>query len=284
MYVHDLMHTAVTTVPPDARVRTAYQMMTMRNARIRHLPVVTDNGTLMGILTDRDVRRAGASDAPPMATHELHYLLDKLSVRDIMTPNVVTVRGDTPIEEAGQLFLQRKFGCLPVVRDGHCLEGILTVVDLLQAYIAHADTEHPLGVTSMMQTQLLTATPSMALAEVERLMHANNIRHVPVISGTHLVGIVTDRDIRDALPSPATTLSRGEIAYQMATTPVKACMTTAVVSISAEAAMVYAARLLVQHTIGCLPVMANHALVGIVTDMDCVRAFLAMLSGDVKEH
>ena len=45
----------------------------------------------VGILTDRDLRRAAASDAPPMAEHELLYLLDKLYVRDIMTPEVVTV-------------------------------------------------------------------------------------------------------------------------------------------------------------------------------------------------
>jgi len=113
MYVKDVMHTAVTTVTPDTRVSTAYQVMTMRGTRIRHLPVVTDEGTLVGILTDRDVRRAAASDAPPMAEHELLYLLDKLCVRDIMTTEVVTVYGTTPVAEAGQIFLQKKFGCLP---------------------------------------------------------------------------------------------------------------------------------------------------------------------------
>jgi acetoin utilization protein AcuB len=88
MDVKDIMQTAVTAVPSDARVSTAYQMMTMRSARIRHLPVVTDQGLLVGIITDRDVRRAAASDAPPMAEHELLYLLEKLRVQDIMTPEV----------------------------------------------------------------------------------------------------------------------------------------------------------------------------------------------------
>src|SRR5688572_23034294 len=85
MYVKDIMHTAVATVTPETRVSTAYQRMTTREARIRHLPVVTDGQTLVGILTDRDVRRAAASDARPLAEHELLYLLDKLCVRDIMT-------------------------------------------------------------------------------------------------------------------------------------------------------------------------------------------------------
>ena len=127
MQVKDSMRTQVTTVPPDALVSTAYQIMTMRGSRIRHLPVVTRQNILVGMLTDRDVRRAGASDAPSMAEHELLYLLKKLRVRDIMTRDVVTVRGTTSLVEAGQLFLQRKFGCLPVVGDDNRLEGILTV-------------------------------------------------------------------------------------------------------------------------------------------------------------
>jgi acetoin utilization protein AcuB len=139
MYVKDFMHTAVTTVTPDTLVSTAYQMMTMRGERIRHLPVVTDERTLVGVITDRDVRRAAASDAPHMAEHELTYLLEKLHVRDIMTQEVVTVRGTTPLIEAGQIFLQQKFGCLPVVRDNHTLAGIITVVDLLRAYIEQHD-------------------------------------------------------------------------------------------------------------------------------------------------
>lgn len=274
MDVKDIMHTTVTTVNPEARVSTAYQMMTMHGARIRHLPVVTDGGTLVGILTDRDIRRAAASDAPHMAEHELLYLLDKLVVRDIMTPEVVTVHGTTPVAEAGQIFLQKKFGCLPVVRDNHRLEGIITVTDLLRAYIGQADAARPIGVGSMMQTQVITATPTMSLAEVQRMMRNNTIRHVPVISGKHLVGMITDRDIREALPSPATTLTRGEIAYQMETTPIKTCMTTDVVWTSPDVTMIDAARVLLQRKIGCLPVVAHDTLVGIVTDIDCLRAFL----------
>ena len=140
MQVKDSMRTQVTTVPPDALVSTAYQLMTLRGSRIRHLPVVTRQNILVGMLTDRDVRRAGASDAPSMAEHELLYLLKKLRVRDIITQDVVTVRGTTSLAEAGQLFLQRKFGCLPVVGDDNRLEGILTVSDLLRAYVEQHDT------------------------------------------------------------------------------------------------------------------------------------------------
>ena len=306
MYVKDFMHTAVTTVSPDTLVSTAYQMM--RSGRIRHLPVVTNEGTLVGVITDRDVRQAAASDAPHMAEHELTYLLEKLHVRDIMTPEVVTVRGTTPLVEAGQIFLQKKFGCLPVVHDNNALASIITVTDLLWAYIAQheagegrplswapsahavageevlrpAPTQSRQGlmhVRSMMQTQIITATPEISLSEVQRLMRDHNIRHIPVVSGKRLGGIITDRDIRAAAPSPATTLTRGEIAYQMSTTAVKTCMTRDVVCIGPEAEMVQAARRLVQRRIGCLPVVDHDTLVGVVTEMDCLRAFLETARG-----
>jgi acetoin utilization protein AcuB len=109
--------------------------MTLRESSIRHLPVVTRQNILVGMLTDRDVRRAGAPDAPSMAEHELQYLLKKLRVQDIMTRKVVTVRGTTPLAEAGQIFLQKKFGCLPVIGNDNRLEGIITVTDLLHAYV-----------------------------------------------------------------------------------------------------------------------------------------------------
>ncbi len=140
MQVKDYMHTQVTTVTPETLVSTANQLMTERGSKIRHLPVVTGPNTLVGVLTDRDIRRAEASDTPPMAEHELTYLLDKLCVHDIMTRDVVTVRGTTPLVEAGQIFLQKKFGCLPVVRDDNTLEGIITVTDLLHAYVEQYDT------------------------------------------------------------------------------------------------------------------------------------------------
>jgi acetoin utilization protein AcuB len=129
-------------------------------------------------------------------------------------------------------------------------------------------------VGARMQRQIVTATPDMSLADVQRLMQEHHIRHVPVVSGKRLVGIITDRDVREASPSPATTLTRGEIAYQMATTPIKQCMTKDVVWIGPDIDMVQATRLLLQRQCGCLPVVDNGALVGIITELDCLRAFL----------
>jgi acetoin utilization protein AcuB len=130
-------------------------------------------------------------------------------------------------------------------------------------------------VGDVMQKTVVTVTPAMSLGEVQRLMRAQRIRHVPVISGKKVVGMVTDRDIREAVPSPATTLSRGEIAYQMDTASVETCMTREVVTVSPDMELTKAARLLLDHRFGCLPVVAQGALVGVVTEIDFLRAFLA---------
>jgi acetoin utilization protein AcuB len=134
MQVKDYMQTTPITVTPEDLVSTAHQRM--RGSKIRHLPVVEGNHTLVGVITDRDIRQAAASDEPHMAEHELIYLLNKMTVRDIMTRRVVTVQAETAVAEAGRLFLEHKFSCLPVVGADNTLAGIITVTDLLQAYVA----------------------------------------------------------------------------------------------------------------------------------------------------
>jgi acetoin utilization protein AcuB len=296
MHVANYMHTRPITITAEDLASTASQRL--RESRIRHLPVVTEQGRLIGVITDRDLRQAGASDESHMAEYDLTYLLEKMTVQEIMTRQVITVRRQTSVAEAAQIFIEKKFGCLPVVRDDNTLEGMLTVTDLLRAYVeqhaaTHTISEHPtesvkeerpLHVRDMTQQEVVTASPEMSLAQVQRCMRDKGIRHVPVVSGTRLVGIVTDRDLRAAMPSPATTLSRGEIAYQMDTTPINTCMTREVVTIGSHMDMVHAARLLLAYTFGCLPVVDAGTLVGVVTEIDCLRAFLTLEKGSRTDH
>ena len=133
MLVKHYMRTAPYTMMPNDLVSSAYERM--HEMHIRHLPVIAGGPKLVGILTDRDIRQAGASTAPHLATHEVVHLLEKMTVNAIMTTQVHTVRGDMAVVDAGQLFLNHKFGCLPVVHDDNILEGIITVTDLLRAYV-----------------------------------------------------------------------------------------------------------------------------------------------------
>jgi acetoin utilization protein AcuB len=108
----------------------------MQSADVRHLPIVAADGKLLGLLSDRDLRQAGASTLPPLSRYEAPLLLMTMLVKDIMRTDVTTVGGETTLADAGQLLLEHKIGCLPVLHHDRTLVGIVTVTDLLRAYVA----------------------------------------------------------------------------------------------------------------------------------------------------
>ena len=131
MQVEQWMNREVVTIAPGDSFRAAMRLI--RQQGIRHLPVV-EGKRVVGILTDRDIRQVAPSEAASLSIHEVHYLLEKLTVRDIMTTPVVTVRPQQTVEEATLLLLGHRIGGLPVVRDGE-LCGIITETDILQAFL-----------------------------------------------------------------------------------------------------------------------------------------------------
>jgi len=118
------------TIGPDASFFEARALIHEKG--VRHLPVVDKNNQLVGIVTDRDIREAGPSDATLLSIQELNYLLGKLKVASFMTPKekLITITPDTLIEEAVQLMHDNKIGCLPVI-EGKKLYGIFTETDAL---------------------------------------------------------------------------------------------------------------------------------------------------------
>ena len=118
------------TITPEASFYEARNLIHEKG--IRHLPVVDKSNSLVGIVTDRDIREAAPSDATLLSVQELNYLLGKLKVSSFMTPKakLITITPDTLIEEAVQLMHDNKIGCLPVVEGGK-LYGIFTETDAL---------------------------------------------------------------------------------------------------------------------------------------------------------
>jgi len=131
MLVDKRMKRDPVTVSPEDSFRQA--MTLIRQKGIRHLPVV-EGAQLVGIVTDRDIRQTSPSPATSLEIHELHYLLEKVKIREIMTKKVYTVTPETPIEEAARLMLQHKIGGLPVVEAGRVV-GIITETDILSAFV-----------------------------------------------------------------------------------------------------------------------------------------------------
>lgn len=132
----------------------------------------------------------------------------------------------------------------------------------------------------MRVNELMTANPitvplDMPVVEAKQLMGHKRFRHLLVVDGTRLAGIVTDRDIKLNMPSPATSLSVWEVNYLLARLTVGAVMTTGVITVEPTRDAGDAARLMLDHKIGALPVMDGGVIAGIVTESDFVRAFAA---------
>ncbi len=134
--VTQVMTREPTSLQPDDPVRLAVERM--RERKCRRLPVV-EGDRVVGIITDRDLRRATNS---PLVLRERWYdefMLDHIPVRACMTPDPVTVTPSTPMVEAAKLMRDRKFGGLPVVDNGR-LVGIVTETDLLNYLIKLLDS------------------------------------------------------------------------------------------------------------------------------------------------
>lgn len=129
-------------------------------------------------------------------------------------------------------------------------------------------------VRDLMTISCVTAPPTMGVLEARQLMLEKRIRHLLVTDEPKLVGIVTDRDIRLNLPSPATSLSVWEINYLLARMTVGSVMSKNVVTIGSGAEAREAAQMLLDHRIGALPVVDQGRLVGIITETDLLRAFV----------
>ena len=128
-------------------------------------------------------------------------------------------------------------------------------------------------VRDLMSVDPIAVSPDTAVFDARQTMVKERIRHLLVTEGQRLLGIVTDRDIRLNLPSQATSLSVWEVNYLLARLTVEEVMTTGVIIIGPDQNARNAARLILEHKIGALPVLDAGRLIGIITETDVLRAF-----------
>lgn len=129
--------------------------------------------------------------------------------------------------------------------------------------------------SDLMSRTLVTVPSTTAVVEARALMTRARIRHLLVVDNQRLVGIITDRDIRLNLPSPATSLSVWELNYLLARVTVAELMTRSVIVVEPNRPARDVARIMLEHKIGAVPVLDGEQPVGIVTETDLVRAFAA---------
>ncbi|MDR2633463.1 MAG: CBS and ACT domain-containing protein [Treponema sp.] len=127
-------------VHPDISVHDAWSLMDKE--KIGRLPVLDKQHRLTGIVTRKDLLKAGPSPATSLDIYEISYLLSKLKVEKIMVRQVITVEENEVVEEAARIMGDKDISCLPVMR-GPLLVGIITGTDLLQVFIHAFGARHP---------------------------------------------------------------------------------------------------------------------------------------------
>ena len=128
MRIRDIMSTNVVAVDETTSIHDARKIMEAH--KIRRLPVIRKN-KLVGLVTKHMLLEAAPSPATSLSVHELHYLLAKLTVKDIMVKNPYTISPDMPPEDAMQLGQEMGYGAFPVVENGR-LVGMVTESDIVR--------------------------------------------------------------------------------------------------------------------------------------------------------
>lgn len=132
MYVVDIMTENPITIQAEKSLRTALQLMDENH--VKHLPVISRQGHLVGILSDRDCRHALNSPFIMRERWQDENLAVRVKIRNVMTPAPIAVEPDTSAEEVARLMLNHRIGCLPVMRV-ETLVGIVTRSDVLVAFM-----------------------------------------------------------------------------------------------------------------------------------------------------
>ena len=130
--VGDVMTRELVTLGRNERLLVADDVMKL--GRIRHLPILDDDGKLAGIVSQRDLFHGGLLRALGYGSHARQQALELLVVKEAMKTDVVTTTPETSLQDAAKLMLTQKIGCLPVL-EGERLVGILTESDFVRLAI-----------------------------------------------------------------------------------------------------------------------------------------------------
>ncbi|MFH0945898.1 MAG: CBS domain-containing protein [Planctomycetota bacterium] len=254
MEISDIMTADPCTVSRDAGLNEAMLLMDERSCR--HLPVV-EQGMLAGILSDRDILEATGWLYDPNRPGGAR------KVADVMTTSPVTVTAETGIAAASIEIISRGIGCLPVTNQDGKLVGILTEMDLLEAYgNAQLDgfprsADPPAG--DHMTPDAVTISPRATLRQAIEIRHDNYFRHLPVVERGRLRGMLSDRDLRRALGQ-----GKGMNAL------VADVMSSQSVTLGPDEPLTQAARLMARFRISSLPIVEDRDLLGILTSTDVI--------------
>ena len=137
-------------------------------------------------------------------------------------------------------------------------------------------------VKSRMSKYPLTIGPEESLSDTHRYMDEQKVRHLPVVADDKMLGLIAEDDLLKAEPSSATSLSVWEIHNLLMDVKVKSVMVKKVISTTEDTPIEEAAHLMLDNKIGCLPVLRDDKLVGIITESDIFRTFMELFAAREK--
>jgi CBS domain-containing protein len=188
------------------------------------------------------------------------------SIRLIMTKNVVSVKVSAKISEAIDLMTEKNLGGLPVVDEGNHVRAIITERDIAGIF---ADRISGINVSQVMSEKVVTALSKTTIFEAERTMTTQGFRRLPIISDGKVIGIITTMDIIRFFGSGSVFkyLQSGTI-IQVLNTPALEIATKNVSTITPDADVGQAAKIMQDKNIGAIPVVEREKLVGMITERD----------------
>lgn len=196
--VRDLMSSSVVTLTRGQSVTFARELMQLK--RLRHLPVVDEQGLLIGLVTHRDLLAAAISSLAPLTASEREELQFKVPVARAMREQVWTIEPDAAADAAARLMLDHRVGCLPVT-EGRRLVGILTEADLVEAaaillpLLNRPDPKPLLRLSDLWTPAPQVIEASQPLSVARELMSQLNVRHLPVVIADELFGLISEREL-----------------------------------------------------------------------------------------
>ncbi len=254
----------------------------MEEHGIHHLPVVNGEQMPVGMVSDRDLL-AAVGWLPSSERTDPHdgLVIGPRQIFDIMSKPVYTLGADEHIEAGARLMLRETVSAVPLVEDSR-LVGVVTETDFLACYTE----DRPLVVGSAWRFQkvsdhlsahVFSLKPNDVVVAASRLMRDKHIRHVPIVNDGRLVGIVSDRDIRQSTfrDFVETQQDDGTEHERLKRINLQDIMNRRVQSVQLLATLADAADRMMQSHIGSLPVVNQGQLVGVITETDLLRAFVA---------
>ncbi len=272
MDVRSIMSPSPYCVALDTPVEAARSLMDSQD--IRHLPVVAHD-RVVGVVSDRDLY---PTDQELMGAPSGSLGPSSRTVADVLQDRLSTLTPEDSLLTASTQCLAQKDGCLPVLRDAQ-LVGILSEMDLVVTLMrslresAGADDAPQPTVEELMTPFPMEASPETTVTEAIGMCRMLHARHLPVVNGGQLAGIVSDRDLR-----------RCAAAGRAPTTTLDEIMESEPLTIEPSQTLREAAELMATAKISALPVVEDAQLIGILTLTDLLEHFIHSYHPSTTPH